>query len=326
MKLPKVYLIMLTAIIIMSCRGDEGTAKVKLALDWYPNANHLGLYIAQEQGYFAAEGLKVQLYSPVDPTAVLQTVGSGEDDFGISYQPDVLLARAQGVPVVSIAGIVQHPLNSIMALKSSGISSPRDLVGKKVGYPGIPTDEPLLDTMLKTDGAGGLIDVDLVNVGFDLAPALISGRVDAIVGAYWTHESILMENEGYPISIMRMEEWGVPDYYELVLVTNEDTVENRTHIVERLVRAIRRGYEEAIADPQAGVDILLSATNHEVDEAIERPGAELLVPLWRTQTAMFGDQDDRRWDTFTQWMQDNGLLSDNVSSKDAFTNQFRSRE
>ena len=200
--------------------AEPDEVNIKLALDWYPNANHLGLFIAQEKGYFEEENLKVNLYTPVDPSTVLQTVGSGADDFGISYQPDVLLARAQGVPVVSIAGMVEHPLNSLMALKSSGITRPGDLKGKKVGYPGIPTNEPLLDTMLKSDGLAGLEDVELVNVGFNLAESLITGTVDAVVGAYWTHESILLENEGHPVNIMRMEEWGVPEYYELVMVTN----------------------------------------------------------------------------------------------------------
>src|SRR5262245_24262410 len=108
-------------------------ATLKLALDWYPNANHLGLFIAQEKGYFRQENLDVTLYTPVDPSTVLQTVGSGTDDFGISYQPDVLLARAQGVPVVSVAGLVPHPLSSVMGLKSSGICSQRDMVSKMVG-------------------------------------------------------------------------------------------------------------------------------------------------------------------------------------------------
>src|SRR4030095_7703072 len=144
---------------------------LKLALDWYPNANHLGLFIAQEKGYFRQENLDVTLYTPVDPSTVLQRVGGVRDSFGISYQPDVLLARAQGVPVVSVAGLVPHPLNSVITLKSSGITRPRDLVGKKVGYPAIPTNEPLLGTMLKTDGARGLQDVELVNVGLCTGPA-----------------------------------------------------------------------------------------------------------------------------------------------------------
>lgn len=317
---------MLIAVAI-ACGGSGGeatpeTITVKLALDWFPNANHLGLFIAQEKGYFADENLNVELYTPADPSTVLQTVGSGADDFGISYQPDVLLARGQGVPVVSVTGMVQRPLNSVMALKSSGITRPSDLVGKKVGYPGIPTNEPLLDTMLKFDGANGLADVELVNVGFDLAPALISGTVDAIVGAYWTYESILIENLGYPVNIMRMEEWGVPDYYELVIVASEETLKNRPDVVERFVRAVRRGYQDAVSDPQAGVSILLKGTKEEVDEAIERPGADLLAPLWQTDSTSFGSQDAARWSSFTQWMQDNGLLSKDVKSDDAFTNRF----
>ena len=175
--------------------------------------------------------------------------------------------------MVSVAGLMQHPLNSVMVLRSSGITRPRDLVGKKVGYPSIPTNEPLLGTMLKTDSARGLQDVALVNVGFDLVPALMSRRVDAVVGAYWTHESILLEHQGYPVHLMRMEEWGVPDYDELVLVTNARTIKSKPEVMTRFLRAVRRGYEDAAQAPQAGVDILLKGTKAEVDEKIARPGA-----------------------------------------------------
>jgi putative hydroxymethylpyrimidine transport system substrate-binding protein len=323
--------------VVMLCLGlalalvvcGEGGAQaprvaVKLALDWYPNSNHLGFFIAQEKGYFQQENLEVTLYTPVDPSTVLQTVGSGKDDFGMSYQPDVLLARGQGVPVVSVAGIVQHPLNSVMTLKASGLTRPRDLVGKKVGYPGIPTNEPLLDTMLKADGARGLKDVELVNVGFDLVPALLSRRVDAVVGAYWTHESIVLENQGHPVNIMRVEAWGVPDYYELVLVASEQTLKSKPDVVARFLRAVRRGFEDAVKAPQAGVDILLKATRAEVDEKIERPGATLLAPLWQTDKAPFGTQEAAKWENFTRWMQANGLLASHVKASEAFTNRFSS--
>jgi len=316
-------LVGLMTLALVACGGgDPDQVTVKLALDWYPNSNHLGLFIAEEKGYFADENLVVDLYTPVDPSTVLQTVGAGSDDFGISYQPDVLLARAQGVPVVSIAGMVQHPLNSVVALKSSGITRPGDLKGKKVGYPGIPTNEPLLETMLRFDGLSGLGDVELVNVGFDLAPALISGRVDAVVGAYWTHETILLENEGHPVTVLKMEEWGVPDYYELVMVASEKKLAEDPEVVERFLKAVRRGYADAVADPQAGVDILLRGTNEEVDEKIERPGADLLKPVWKTSAADFGEQDAGRWESFAKWMHVNGLLKEELDASKAFTSQF----
>src|ERR671917_1126139 len=145
-------------------------------LDWYPNANHAGLFLAQERGYYEEEGVQPEFYTPSDPTTVLQTVGAGRDTFGISYQTDVLLARAAGVPVVSVLALVQTPLQGIMVLTESNITRPGDLVGKTVGYPGIPSQEAFLTTMLEDDGAT-IDDVELVNIGFDLVPGLASGRV-----------------------------------------------------------------------------------------------------------------------------------------------------
>ena len=190
-----------------------------------------------------------------------------------------------------------------MTLQSSGITRPAQLAGKKVGYPGIPTNEPLLETMLKADGLGGLEDIELVNIGWNISESLIGEKVDGVVGAYWTHESINMENIGYPVNVMRMEEWGVPDYYELVLVTSEDYLSENEDVAERFVRAIKRGYEEAIGDPQAGVDVLVAENEGEIDESIDRPGADLLVPMWQLQSGGgFGTQEPERWNSFVQWM------------------------
>ena len=120
--------------------------------------------------------------------------------------------------------------------------------------------------MLKADGLGGLEDIELVNIGWNISESLIGEKVDGVVGAYWTHESINMENIGYPVNVMRMEEWGVPDYYELVLVTSEDYLSENEDVAERFVRAIKRGYEEAIGDAQAGVDVLVAENEGEIDE------------------------------------------------------------
>ena len=196
-------LLLMVAIACSSSDSDAELTSVSLALDWFPNSNHAGIYEAVDRGYFIEEGLDVNVYTPADPSTVLQTVGAGRDDFGISYQPDLLLARDAGVPVVSVMGIVQHPLNSIMTLGTSGLESPGDLKGMRVGHPNIPSNQGMLATMLAEEGLT-LDDVELVDVGFNLVPSLLGDTVDAIIGAYWTHESILIELEGKEVNIMRM--------------------------------------------------------------------------------------------------------------------------
>lgn len=319
-KLASLVVLSLALFLVASCGSDDEVKKVSVSLDWFPWSNHAGLYVALDKGYFADEGLDVDIHPPADPSAVLQTVAAGRDHFGINYQTGVLIAREQDIPVVSIMALVQHPLNSVMTLKSSGIAEPKDLVGKTVGWPGIPDNEPLLDTMLKSQGQS-LEDVELVNVGFDLVPALIGEKVDAIVGAYWVHESISATNQGFELNIMRMEEHGVPDFYELVLVANEDTIANDPELVQSFVKGAMRGYQDAMADPQAAVD-LLKRLNPEVDLSIEKPGVDLLAPLWASSNGVFGWQDQDRWVDFAKWMGENGLLSSSGDPNAAFNNSF----
>ena len=324
-KLATLVLISLALFLVAACGSDseptaEPLAKVSVALDWFPWSNHSGLFIAQERGYFADEGLDVNIFTPGDPSTVLQTVASGRDDFGISYQPELLIAREQGIPAVSVMALVQHPLNSVMSLKESGIVEPKDLAGKKVGAPGLPSDESLLDTMLRNQGLT-LDDVEMVNVGFDLVPALISKQVDAVVGAYWVHESISATNQGFELNIMRMEQNGVPDFYELVIVASEDKIAQDPDLVQRFVKGVTRGYKDAIADPQDAVQ-LLKRIKPEVDLAIEIPGVVLLAPLWATDNGVFGWQEGARWQHFAKWLVDTGRLSASTDPMAAFDNSF----
>lgn len=293
---------------------------VSVALDWYPNANHAGLFLAQARGYFAAEGLDVVVETPADPTLVLQTVGAGRDTFGISYQTDVLLARAQDVPVVSVAALVQRPLLGVMSLADAGIARPRDLVGKSVGFPGLPSQEAFLATMLEADGAR-LEDVDLVNVGFDLVPAVVSGRVDAAMGAYWTHETILAGRAGYAVDLLRVEDWGIPPYYELVLVAGEETVASEVVTVRAFLRAVQRGYVEAAADPEAALDAL-AAASPELDRDVEAAGLALLAPAWTDGVPTVGVQERVRWTDFAAWMAERSLIPPDLDVDAAFTSDL----
>jgi putative hydroxymethylpyrimidine transport system substrate-binding protein len=298
-------------------RSVRAATKLSVALDWYPNVDHAGLYLAQARGYFNDEGLDVKLYTPADPSTVLQTVGAGKDDLGISYQPELLLARAQGVPVVSVAALVQHPLMGLMATKEQHITRPHDLVGKVVGYPGIPNQEAMLATMLETDGAT-LDDVKLVDVGYDLVPAAISGRVAAVMGAYWTVEPILAAREGYPTTFLHVEDWGVPDYYELILTTSEKTARDRADVVRAFLRATQRGFNDAAAEPEAALDALVAASS-DLDREVAAAGLKLLIPAWTDGVPAFGVQTAQRWDDFANWMKERGLIPRTLDVAEAYT-------
>ncbi len=304
--------------------GTAGPQKpltpVSVALDWYPWSNHTGLYMAQENGYYRDVGLDVKIYVPSNPEDVLKLVGSGKDSFGISYESDVLLARSEGIGVKSVAAMVQRPLNSLMTLKSSGIERPKQLEGKKVGYPGIPGHEALLATMLEKDGSS-LDKVQLVNVGFDLVPALLGKKVDAVMGAYPVHEAILAEEQGQPVNVISVSDWGVPRYYELIMVTSDKLIKEQPDVVKRFMWATAKGYNAAIADPKRALDLLVKA-NPETDRPMEEKGSKLLMPLWMDNVTMWGWQEKDRWQNYAKWMRSKNLLTTDVNVDEAYTNEF----
>ena len=176
--------------------------KVTLWLDWYPNSDHAGIYVAMAKGYYAAAGLQVKAQVPAGSADALKLVTHGNGDIAISYESSVLLARAQGIPVTATAAIVQKPLNSVLALASTGITRPRELQGHTVGVAGDPSDYSDLKAIVTHDG-GDYAKVKIVNVGY-LLPALLAHRVDAIIGAYWTWEALQAAQKGVKVNSMRL--------------------------------------------------------------------------------------------------------------------------
>ena len=315
----KFIVLFILSIFVIGCGNEK---ELSLALDWYPNSNHAGIYSAIDEGFFDEEGIKLSVYTPSDPTAIISSVASGRDDFGLSYHPDILQAQSAGLEIVSVLSISQHPLNSIMTLKKSSIKNPSDLRGKVVGYPGIPSNKAMLETVLSSQNIN-INDVETVDVGFELVKALVSGSVDAIIGAYWTHESIVMELQGYEIEIMRLEEWGVPDYYELILITNKSFLEENKSEVEKVVNSFKRGYEVSIRNPQESITSLISIAGEEiVEEDVERAGVELLIPMWQSNNLPFGHQDISKWEETYEWMYQNNFLEKELIIENLFIDEF----
>ncbi len=301
-------------------KGTSGLTKVSLVLDWYPWANHTGLYLAQSRGYFKDQGLEVDIHPPSNPDDILKVVATGTDNFGISYQTDVISARAAGVPVKSVAAIVQHPLNTVMVLKSAGITRPKDLEGKKVGVPGVPSDGPLLKTMVEADG-GNIAKVEQINVGFDLIPSLIGRKVDAVIGAYEVHEAAVAELQGFPVQSLRVQDWRVPDYYELVLVTSDNMIKQNADVVRKFMVAVSKGYADAQKDQAAAIDALI-AGYPDADRKVEVPGLAKLAPLWTDGVSRFGEQTTARWQQYADWLRAEKILDKEVKVSDCFTTEF----
>ena len=315
----KFIVLIILSLFVIGCGNEK---ELSLALDWYPNSNHAGIYSAIDEGFFDEEGIKLSVYTPSDPTAIISSVASGRDDFGLSYHPDILQAQSAGLEIVSVLSISQHPLNSIMTLKKSSIKNPSDLKGKVVGYPGIPSNKAMLETVLSSQNIN-INDVETVDVGFELVKALVSGSVDAIIGAYWTHESIVMELQGYEIEIMRLEEWGVPDYYELILITNKSFLEENKSEVEKVVNSFKKGYEFSIKNPQESITSLISIAGEEiVEEDVERAGVELLIPMWQSNNLPFGHQDISKWEETYEWMYQNNFLEKELIIENLFIDEF----
>ena len=300
-------LLLIIVFTLISCSNEQELIDISLALDWYPNSNHAGIYYGIDNGYFEENDINVDVYTPSDPASILQTVASGRDEFGISYQPDLLLARSEGIPVVAVHSIVKTPLNSIMTLGDSGIDNPSKLKNKTIGYPGIPLNIGILSSILEEQDLT-IDDVELVDVGFDLVPALLSERVDAIIGAFWSHESILIELEGREVNILKFEEWGIPKYHELVLVTSEEYFKNNEEIVEKFVDAFSRGYKKSIENNDESMEALIAAFP-EVNIELETQGIKLLSPLWQES---FDSDGIESWNKFGDWMKDKGLISESL--------------
>jgi putative hydroxymethylpyrimidine transport system substrate-binding protein len=299
----------------------QGSRQVELMLDYFPNADHAGIYAAQAGGDFEQAGLDVTIRQPPDPAAPLKQLAAGRVDLAISYEPEVLRARDQGLPVVSVAALVQRPLTSIISLPKAKIRRPADLEGKTVGTAGIDYQTAYLRTILLEAG----VRPDTVkerNVGFGLTPALLTGRVDAVLGAFWNYEGTELQLKGKKPRIIRMDEAGVPTYNELVLVANERSLARDADRFRAFIGALSRGTRDLREDPDRAIGGLLEA-NPDLDPELQRAAVRVTLPLFFPPRGKpFGWQDPTQWDAFAAWMKDNRLLERPPDPRASYDNEL----
>ena len=293
--------------------SSQDLREIDVVLDWYPNALHAFLYTAMEKGYYAEEGLKVNVQFPSNTNDAMSLVAAGRAEIGLYYQQDVIMARQnQEVPVKSIGAVVQAPLNIVLSLEEKNIHSPQDLAGKTVGYSGTELSEALIKSIMEYVGADAG-DVELIDVGFDLMSSMTTGNVDATIGCLVNHEVPQMEEEGFSVNYFTLDDYGVPTYYEGIFLANDETIAQEPEMLKGFLRASARGFADLQADPEAGLQILLAnqnAENFPLSETVERKSLEVLLPLMETAEAGFLSQSDACWQENIDWLLSQGLLKE----------------
>jgi putative hydroxymethylpyrimidine transport system substrate-binding protein len=299
------------------------TKPFTVMLDWFPNADHAPLYAAIANGYFRAVGLDVQPVVPSETAEPLKLLATGKVDMAISYEPELLLARDQGLKLVSVAALVQRPLTSIIALPGQHVQSVAQLAGKRVGTAGIDYQKAELQTALRSAGVSER-SVQEVNVGFNLVPAMLSGKVAATLGGFWNYEAIQLRLLGKRPVVIPVNQAGVPSYDELVLVVREDEARHDGQDLRAFLQALSRGEQAVRANPEAAAALLVKA-NPSLEEKLQLESIRQTLPAAQPAHASdpYGWQEPSAWAGFGDWMLAQGLLQRNPNGGlPPFTNEF----
>jgi putative hydroxymethylpyrimidine transport system substrate-binding protein len=303
--------------------GPAKRESVRLMLDYFPNADHAGIYAAQGTGAFDRVGLDVDVQAPSDPATPLKLLAAGRVDLAISYEPELMLARDQGQRLVAVGALVQKPLTSVVSIGRRAITDPKQLAGKTVGTSGIPYQSAYLKAILAQAGADPA-SVKEVNVGFNLVPAMLSRRVDATLGAYWNYEAIQLAQQRKRPKVIRMETAGVPTYNELVVVAREEDLrENGGARVRRFMRALGEAVKALRKDPSTGITPLLRA-NRDLDRRLQEASVKATLPVFfpADSSKPVGYMEPAEWVRYGDWMARNRLLRNPPDAARALTNEF----
>jgi ABC-type nitrate/sulfonate/bicarbonate transport system substrate-binding protein len=318
--------LLVLVLMAVSCQAAEPTATapptpVVAMLDWFPNTNHTGLYVALDKGWYAEEGLSVEIIEPAEGSTLVQVVAAGQADFGISYQEEVSHARSEDIPIVSIAAIIQHNTSGFASPADRGITRPKDFEGTRYGSWGSPIERAVLDVLMACDD-GDVNEVEFIDIGWADYFTVVERDVDfAWIFYGWT--GIEAELRDMDLDIVMLSDWThcVPDYYTPVMITSEANIAEKPELVSSFMAATLRGYEFAIENPAAAADILLKYAP-ESNPDLVRASQQWLSPQYQADAERWGEQKLEIWQGYADWMADRELLPGHIEAEKAFTNEF----
>jgi len=318
-------LLIVLAILILvpiACgRGNKGLTPVTFMLDWVPNTNHTGIFVAQAKGYFKEAGLDVKIIQPgeVRPEAA---VASGAVEFGISFQEIVTLARADKVPIVSVAAVLQHNTSGFASAAGKNVKGPADFEGLRYGSFGTPFEAPTLEVLMKRAG-GDFSKLKIVEIGFSDPLALIAeGQID-LAWIFYGWQGFQAQQQGVALNVVMMKDYFnyIPDYYTPVVISSESTMSGKPEVMKAFMKALSRGYDFAAKNPGEAAEVLLASVP-ELDAALVKASQNWLSKYYQAEAPRWGEQKLSVWQGYIDWMVEYGILKTPISASAAFTNAF----
>src|SRR3990172_10456812 len=310
------------ALVPIACgRGNRGLTPVTFMLDWVPNTNHTGIFVAQAKGYFKEAGLDVKIIQPgeVRPEAA---VASGTTEFGISFQEIVTLARADKVPIVSVAAVLQHNTSGFASAAGKNVKGPADFEGLRYGTFGTPFEAPTLEVLMKCAG-GDFSKLKIVDIGFSDPLALIAeGQID-LAWIFYGWQGFQAQQQGVALNVAMMKDYFnyIPDYYTPVVISSESTISGKPEVVKAFMKALSRGYGFAAKNPGEAAEVLLASVP-ELDPALVKASQNWLSKYYQAEAPRWGEQKQSVWQGYIDWMVEYGILKTPISASAAFTNAF----
>lgn len=333
----KTWMIALVAVIAMiaslcmtGCGGSEESAgdssdleKLTFVLDWTPNTNHTGLYVAQEKGYFEEAGLEVEIIQPPE-NGVEAVVGAGKAQLGVSFQDYMVPALAgeeKTLPITAVAAILQHNLSGIMSAKETGITRPKEMEGHTYATWELPIEQAILKKCVEDDGGDFSKVKMLPEVIDDEVSALKSGQVDSI-WVFYGWAGVHAEVEKFPINYFAFRDIDDAfDYYSPVIIANDDFLAEHPETAKAFLAAVSKGYEYAIANPEEAAEILVSA-NPEIDAELALASQKYLTDQYQAEADQWGVIDANRWNRFYEFINAKGLAEDTIPANTGFSNDY----